>query len=58
MACRGTALLYLARPYRRKKVRNEIIRENYYKNTILVDIWAKQLVWYGHVQRMAEERLH
>jgi hypothetical protein len=27
------------------------------KNTILDDIWAKQLVWYRHDQRMDEERL-
>jgi hypothetical protein len=27
------------------------------KSTILDDVWAKQLVWYGHVQRMGEEKL-
>jgi hypothetical protein len=27
------------------------------RNTILDEIRVKQLVWYGHVQRMAEERL-
>jgi hypothetical protein len=27
------------------------------KNKILDDIWAKQLFWCGHVQRMDEERL-
>jgi hypothetical protein len=26
------------------------------KNTNLDEIWAKQLVWYGHVQRMDEGR--
>jgi hypothetical protein len=26
------------------------------KSTVIDDIWAKQLVWYGHLQRM-EERL-
>jgi hypothetical protein len=45
-----------ARISRRKKVINEIIRENMnIKNKILDDICAKQLVWYGHVQRMDEE---
>jgi hypothetical protein len=28
----------------------------YKKNTIIDEIWAKQLVWYGHVQRMDEEK--
>jgi hypothetical protein len=46
-----------ARAYRRERVRNDIIRENGYKNTFLDDILAKQLVWYGHLQRMDEERL-
>jgi hypothetical protein len=27
------------------------------KNRIRDDIWAKQLVWYGHHRRMDEERL-
>jgi hypothetical protein len=36
-----------ARISRREKVRNGIIRENGYKNTILDNIWAKQLVWFG-----------
>jgi hypothetical protein len=27
------------------------------KNTIVDDIWAKQLVWFGHLQRIDEERL-
>jgi hypothetical protein len=34
-----------------------MIRENGYKNTILDDIWAKQLVWHGHLQRINEEIL-
>jgi hypothetical protein len=38
-------------------MRNEIIIEKMdIKNTILDEIWAKHLVWYGHVQRMDEER--
>jgi hypothetical protein len=34
-----------------------LIRENGYKNTIIYDMWAKELLWYGHVQGMDEERL-
>jgi hypothetical protein len=26
-------------------------------NTVLDDIWAKQLVWFGHLQGIEEERL-
>jgi hypothetical protein len=46
-----------ARTCRREKVRNEIIGENVHKNTIYDDIWAKQLVWYRHLQGMSEEGL-
>jgi hypothetical protein len=46
-----------ARRSRRENVRNEIIREKCIENTILDDICAKQLVWYGHLQRMDEDRL-
>jgi hypothetical protein len=35
----------------------EKIEKNGYKNTILDDSWAKQLVWFGHLKRMDEERL-
>jgi hypothetical protein len=39
-----------ARTSRREKVRNEIIRAKMdIKNTILDDIWPKQLVWYGNL---------
>jgi hypothetical protein len=34
-----------------------VLRENGYKYTVLHDIWANQLVWYGHLKRMNEERL-
>jgi hypothetical protein len=27
------------------------------RNVIIDDIWAEQLVWYGYVQRIDEERL-
>jgi hypothetical protein len=47
-----------ARISRRETVRNEIITEKMdVKNTVLDDIRAKQLLWYGHVQRMDEEIL-
>jgi hypothetical protein len=39
--CKWTSWRRSARPCRREKVRNEIIRENGYKNTIHDDIWAK-----------------
>lgn len=43
---------------RREKVTNEIIREIMgVKHTIMDDIKTKQLMWYGHVQRMEEGRL-
>jgi hypothetical protein len=46
------------RTSRREKVRNEIIREKMdIKNKILSDIWPKQIIWYGHLQRVDEERL-
>jgi hypothetical protein len=33
------------------------LEKNGYKNTILDGIWAKQLVWYEHLQIMDEDRL-
>lgn len=43
---------------RRERVRNERVREIMgVEGTIVHDIMTKQLVWYGHVQRMADTRL-
>ena len=43
---------------RRDHVRNERVREIIdAKQTIVHEIMTKQLVWYGHVQRMADGRL-
>jgi hypothetical protein len=38
-----------------KRLQMKQLEKNGYKNTILDNIWAKQLVWYRHVQRMDEE---
>ena len=41
-----------------ERVRNERIREIMeVRHTIVDDIKTKQLIWYGHVQRMADNRL-
>ena len=40
-----------------RKVRNNVIREKNIKNSVLDYIRYKQLKWYGHVQRMHQERL-
>jgi len=43
---------------RRDGVRNKIVRKQMgIEGTIFQDIESKQLVWYGHVQRMADTRL-
>ena len=43
---------------RKDRVRNETVREIMdAKQTIVHDIMTKQLIWYGHVQRMAGDRL-
>lgn len=43
---------------RRDRVRNDRIREIMgVRKTITDDIKTKQLIWYGHVQRMTEDRL-
>ena len=43
---------------RRDHVRNERVHEIMdAKQTIVHEIMTKQLVWYGHVQRMADDRL-
>ncbi|XP_044760889.1 uncharacterized protein LOC123318344 [Coccinella septempunctata] len=43
---------------RRDRVRNERVREIMgSKHTITDDIKTKQLIWYGHVQRMPDNRL-
>ena len=43
---------------RKDHVRNERIREIMgVENNIVHDIFTKQLVWYGHVQRMPDDRL-
>jgi len=43
---------------RRERIRNEEIKRRMgVEGLIMDDIKRKQLVWYGHVQRMAESRL-
>ena len=43
---------------RRDKIRNEDIRQQMgIEGTIVNDIEQKQLIWYGHVQRMHNERI-
>lgn len=43
---------------RKDRVRNETVRDIMdAKQTIVHDIMTKQLIWYGHVQRMAGDRL-
>jgi hypothetical protein len=34
----------------------KLLEKNGYKSTILDDIWAKQLVWFRHLQIMDEEK--
>ena len=50
-----------ARTSRKDKIRNIIIKQNKKKKNVvrslLDDTKTKQLQWYGHVQRMEEERL-
>ncbi|XP_030748906.1 uncharacterized protein LOC115876990 [Sitophilus oryzae] len=47
-----------ARKSKLEKVRNEEIRRITKKEiTIIEEIQKKQLIWYGHVNRMGEERL-
>jgi hypothetical protein len=42
---------------RKDKIRNTTIRQQIGKiESIITEIEQKQLTWYGHVQRMAEER--
>jgi hypothetical protein len=43
-----------AATFRRENVTNQIISENEYKNTIRDGTGAKQLVWYGQLQRLVE----
>ena len=43
---------------RRDRVRNDRVRQIMeVENDIVFDVMTKQLVWYGHVNRMTEERL-
>jgi hypothetical protein len=43
---------------RKDKIRNNIIKQKInVTRSVLDDIKTKQLQWYGHVQRMEEERL-
>ena len=45
-------------PQQQKTVKNNVIREKMnIKNSVLDYIKYKQLNWYGHLQRMNEERL-
>ena len=48
----------LARISMKDKIRNNIIKQKMnVTRSLLEDIKTKQLKWYGHVQRMEEERL-
>jgi len=43
---------------RKERIRNVTIRQqNGLEETIIKEIEQNQLTWYGHLQRMAEERL-
>jgi hypothetical protein len=47
-----------ARNFRKDKIRNNIIKQKMnVTRSLLHDIKAKQLQWYGHVQRVEEGRL-
>jgi hypothetical protein len=48
---------FLRRSARLEKIRNNVIREKIFKNSVLDYIRYKQLNWYDHVQRMDQERL-
>ena len=44
--------------YKKKKIRDVTIRQQIgLEETIIKEIEQNQLIWYGHVQRMAEGRL-
>ena len=52
------ALRRSSRISRKDKIRNTTIRQQMgIEESIIKEIEQKQLTWYGHVQRMAEERL-
>jgi hypothetical protein len=52
------ALRRSSRISRKDKIRNTTIRQQIgVEESIIKEIEQKQLTWYGHVQRMAEERL-
>ena len=53
------ALRKSSRISRKDRIRNVTIRQQIgLEETIIKEIEKNQLTWYGHVQRMAEERLH
>jgi hypothetical protein len=52
------ALRRSSRISRKERIRNVTIRQQIgLEKTIIKEIEQNQLIWYGHVQRMAEERL-
>ncbi|KAF2881456.1 hypothetical protein ILUMI_24742 [Ignelater luminosus] len=52
------AMRRLLRISRRDRMRNEMVRERVgIEGTITNDIERKQLIWYGHVQRMEEQKI-
>ena len=52
------ALRRSSRISRKDRIRNVTIRQQIgLEETIIKEIEQNQLTWYGHVQRMAEERL-
>ena len=52
------ALRRAARTSRLERIRNETIKEEMgVQKTIIDCIEEKQLIWYGHVQRMGQDRL-
>jgi len=53
------ALRRSSRISRKERIINVTIRQQIgLEETIIKEIEKKQLIWYGHVQRMAEGRLH
>ena len=51
------ALRRSSRISRKDRIRNVTIRQTGLEETIIKETEQNQLTWYGHVQRMAEERL-
>lgn len=58
LATEMDAIRRSSRISRRDRVRNEVVRQNMgLHQTIIDEVEQRQLIWYGHVQRMTDERL-